>query len=101
MNKIKKGDKVLVIKGKYKGKISEVIKVFPDKKKAIVSKVKIVKVHTRPTQDRHGGIVEKEAPIDLSALKVICNHCNKPTRVGFKIISEGKVRVCKKCGEII
>ncbi|MCD6423411.1 MAG: 50S ribosomal protein L24 [Elusimicrobia bacterium] len=101
MQKIKKGDKVLVIKGRYKGKVSEVIKVFPEKNKAIVSKVKVVKVHTRPTQQNPGGIIEKEAPIDISSLKVICSHCNKPTRIGFKFISEGKVRFCKKCGEII
>ncbi|MCD6412534.1 MAG: 50S ribosomal protein L24 [Elusimicrobia bacterium] len=101
MNKIRKKDKVIVIKGRYKGKISEVVTVFPSKGKALVSKVNMVKKHLRPTQGNPGGIQEKESPISLSSLKLICPHCNKATRVGFKILDDGKVRFCKKCGEII
>jgi len=101
MNRIRKKDKVIVIKGKYKGKLSEVVKIFPATNKALVSKVRMVKRHTRPTQNTPGGIQEKESPISLSAIKLVCSHCNKPARVGFRIIKEGKVRFCKKCGEII
>jgi len=101
MNRIKKKDKVIVIKGKYKGKISEVVKIFPGTERALVSKVKMVKRHARATQTTPGGIQEKESPISLSAIKLVCSHCNKPARVGFRIIKEGKVRFCKKCGEII
>ena len=101
MNRIRKKDKVIVIKGKYRGKLCEVVKIFPATNRALVSKVNMVKRHTRATQNTPGGIQEKESPISLSAIKLVCSHCNKPTRVGFRIIKEGKVRFCKKCGEII
>ncbi|PKN00362.1 MAG: 50S ribosomal protein L24 [Elusimicrobia bacterium HGW-Elusimicrobia-2] len=101
MKKLKNKDKVMMMKGKYKGKISEVIKVFPSTDKALVAKVAMVKRHTKPTQNAPGGIQEKERPVSCSALKLICPHCNEPSRVGFKNLKDGKARFCKKCGEII
>ncbi|MFH1422981.1 MAG: 50S ribosomal protein L24 [Planctomycetota bacterium] len=101
MNRLKRKDKVIVIKGRYTGKISEIVKIFPKSGKALVSKVNMVKRHTRTTQNAPGGIHEKESPISMTSLKLICSHCNKPARVGFKVLSEGKVRYCKKCEEIL
>ncbi|MEA2081623.1 MAG: 50S ribosomal protein L24 [Elusimicrobiota bacterium] len=101
MKKLKNKDKVMVMTGKYKGKISEVIKVFPSTGRALVSKVAMVKRHAKPTQNTPGGIQEKESPVNCSSLKLICPRCNEPARVGFKNLKDGKVRFCKKCGEII
>ncbi|MCS7151989.1 MAG: 50S ribosomal protein L24 [Endomicrobia bacterium] len=102
MKKIKKKDVVIVISGKDKGKKGEVIKVLPDEDKIIVSRVNIVKKHTRPTQTDPGGIKEIEKPIHISKVKLICPKCNQPTRVGFKFLPDGnKVRYCKKCKEMI
>ena len=102
MRKVKKKDKVVVIAGKDKGKIGEVLKVIPKRNRVIVSKVNIVKKHKRPTAEEPGGIIEKEAPIHISNVMILCPHCDKKTRVGFKIIEGSrKVRFCKKCGEII
>jgi large subunit ribosomal protein L24 len=98
---IKKDDKVMVIAGKEKGKIGAVIKVDSDKGRAIVEKVNMVKRHSRPNQRvAQGGIIEKEAPIHLSNLMIVCGKCAEPTRIGKRILEDGsKVRVCKKCGE--
>ncbi|MCX7941401.1 MAG: 50S ribosomal protein L24 [Endomicrobia bacterium] len=102
MKKIKKKDVVIVISGKDKGKKGEVIKVLPDEDKIIVSRVNIVKKHTRPTQTDPGGIKEIERPIHISKVKLVCPKCNQPTRVGFKFLPDGnKVRYCKKCKEMI
>jgi len=102
MKRIKKKDKVMVMSGKYKGKISEVVRVFSATGKLLVAKVNLVKKHARPTQHSPGGIQEKESPISASSVKLICPHCNKPARVGIKILDEGgKVRFCKLCKEII
>jgi large subunit ribosomal protein L24 len=102
MKKIKKKDLVIVISGDDKGKKGEVIKVFPEEDKVLVSKVNIVKKHMRPTQTTPGGIREIEKPIHISKIKLICPKCNQPTRVGFTFLSSGeKVRYCKKCKEMI
>ena len=96
--KIKKGDKVLVISGKNRGKIGKVIDVFPRDLKVIVEGVNIQKRHIRPKkQDESGQIVEIAAPISVSNIKLICEKCNKATRVGYKIEGGEKFRVCKKC----
>jgi len=99
MFKIKKNDTVLVISGKDKGKQGKVLKVFPKEKQAIVEKINLVKKAMRPrSQEQRGGIVSVEAPIYLSKLMLICKSCNRPTRVGFKILEDGtKTRICKKC----
>ncbi len=101
--KIKKDDKVMVIAGKEKGKIGTVLKVDRERHRVIVEKVNVVKRHMKPSQYApEGGILEKEAPIDISNVMLICNKCAQPTRVGKKVIEDGrKVRFCKKCNEII
>ncbi|SMC26131.1 LSU ribosomal protein L24P [Desulfacinum hydrothermale DSM 13146] len=101
--RIKKNDKVMVIAGKEKGKSGKVMKILPKTDRAIVEKLNMVKRHMRPgAYSRQGGIVEKEAPIHISNLMLICSKCTDPTRVGYKTLEDGrKVRVCKKCGEVI
>ncbi len=100
--KIKRGDTVKVIKGKDKGKIGKVKKVLIDKKRLIVEEVNIVKRHMRATgPDRPSGIVEMEAPISWSNVRLICPSCGEPTRVGFRFEEGKKVRYCKKCNEVI
>jgi len=100
---IKKNDKVIVQTGKEKGKIGTVLKVNTEKGQGIVEKINIVKRHTRPgRQTSQGGIVEKESPIRLSNLMLVCSKCAEPTRIGRRLVEDGsKVRVCKKCGELI
>ncbi len=100
--RIKKGDLVEVISGRYKGKRGRVLRVIPKENKVIVEGVNMVKRHQRPNpRMREGGIVEKEAPIYASKVMVVCPTCNQRTRVGFKVVDGHKVRYCKKCGEII
>jgi len=99
--KIKKDDKVIVIVGKEKGKIGTVLRVDSEKGRVIVEKVNIVKKHAKPSaKTAQGGIIEKEAPLDISNVMVVCNKCTEPTRIGNSLLEDGsKVRVCKKCGE--
>ena len=101
--KIKKDDNVRIISGKERGKNGKVLKVFPGKMTALVEKLNMQKKHTKPTnQNKQGGIVEKEGPIHLSNLMIICPKCNKPVRVSKKLLEDGKkVRQCKKCNEIL
>jgi len=101
--KIKKDDKVIVIAGKDKGKIGTVLKVDKQKQKVVVEKINIIKKHTRPSPNApQGGIIEKEAPIHISNVMLICNKCAQPTRIAKKILEDGrKVRICKKCKELI
>ena len=100
--KIKKGDTVIVVTGKDKGKTGEVIRSMPKDHKLLVRGVNVVKRHARPTQTSAGGIMEKEAPIDVSNVALLDPKDNKPTRVGFKIMEDGrKVRVAKKSGTVI
>lgn len=99
--KIKKDDKVIVTAGKERGKIGTVLKVDSEKSRVIVEKVNIVKKHARPSaKTAQGGIIEKEAPLDISNVMIVCNKCAEPTRIGRRVLEDGsKVRVCKKCGE--
>ncbi|MBW1900080.1 MAG: 50S ribosomal protein L24 [Deltaproteobacteria bacterium] len=101
--KIKKDDKAIVITGKEKGKIGGVLKVDFEKGRVVIEKVNMVKRHSKPSmQTGQGGIIEKEAPLDISNVKIICNKCTEPTRIGNRRLEDGsKVRVCKKCGESI
>ena len=102
MLNIKKKDKVVVSVGKDKGKEGEVLKVIEETNKVIVSKINFVKRHTKPTQRDPGGIKEKEAPISISNVMLVCPKCGKPNRPKFDKLSDGKkVRICRKCGEII
>jgi large subunit ribosomal protein L24 len=101
--RIKKSDVVQVIAGKDKGKTGKVMRVIPKKDRVIVEKINMVKRHLKPNQQvRQGGILEKEAPIAVSNLMLVCSKCTDPTRVGYKILDDDrKVRFCKKCGEVI
>lgn len=100
--KIKKGDKVVVLAGKDKGKTGEVIEVRPTVERAVVRGVNIVRRHTRQTAQTEGGIIAKEAAIHLSNLAIADPKDGKATRVGFKVLDDGrKVRVAKRSGDLI
>ena len=100
--KIRKGDRVIVTTGRDKGKKGEVIKVFPKEDRALVSGVNIAKRHQKQTAKLQGGIVNKEAPIQLSNLAHVDPKSGEATRVGFKVLNDGrKVRFAKKSGEVI
>lgn len=100
--KIKKGDTVIVLTGKDKGKQGEVLSVKPADAKAVVQGVNMVKRHTKPTQFQAGGIVEKEAAIAISNIAIVDPKEGKATRVGFKTLEDGKkVRVAKLSGEVL
>jgi large subunit ribosomal protein L24 len=100
--KIKKGDKVVVITGKDKGRQGEVISVLPAENRALVRGVNVVKRHQRQTAAQEGGIVSKELPIHVSNLALRDPRDGKPTRVGYKTLADGKkVRVARRSGEVI
>ncbi len=102
--RIHKDDKVMVVTGKDLGKIGKVVKILRKHDKVIVEKVNMAKRHVRPNPYRRepGGIVEKEMPIHVSNLMVVCTACAKPTRVGYRYTDEGKKqRFCKKCNETL
>jgi large subunit ribosomal protein L24 len=100
--KIKKGDKVVVITGRDKGKSGEVLRVLRDDNRVVVQGVNMVKRHTRPQPGNPGGIVEKEASIHISNVAHIDPKSNKPTRVGYKLLEDGrKVRVARRSAEVL
>jgi len=107
--KIKKDDTVIVITGRDRGKTGKVVRVFPDKGKVLVERLNMVKRHHKGTSpQKPGGIIEKEAPIQLSNVMLVCPQTNKPTRVGRKIVAAGKdtkrfktVRISRKSGEAV
>ena len=100
--KIKKGDRVVVVTGRDKGKTGEVMRVLPKENRAFVQGVNVAKRHTRPGGGSTGGIVEKEASIHISNLAHIDPKTNQPTRVGYKFLEDGrKVRSAKRSGEIL
>jgi large subunit ribosomal protein L24 len=102
MNKIRKGDKVVVLTGKDKGRTGEVIKVQPSDDKAVVRGVNMVVRHQRQSQTQEGGLIRKEAPIHLSNIAVVDPKDGKtPTRVGFEVRDGKKVRIAKRSGEVI
>lgn len=97
--KIRKGDKVFVLTGRDKGRSGEVVEVRPDENRALVRGINMVKRHQRQTPQQEGGIISKEAPVHLSNLAIADPKDGKPTRVGFKIMNDGrKVRVAKRSG---
>ena len=101
MNKmsIKKGDVVVVLSGKDKGKQGKVLTVMPKDGKVIVEKINMVSRHTKPRrQGETGGIIQKEAPLYACKVQRVCPKCGQATRPAHKVTAEGKVRVCKKCG---
>ncbi len=100
--KIKKGDNVVVITGRDKGRTGEVLRVFPSEGRVIVQGVNIARRHTKPRMGDPGGIVEKELPIHVSNVAHIDPQTGKPTRVGYKLLDDGrKVRVARRSGEVI
>ncbi len=100
--KIKKGDKVVVLTGRDKGRTGEVVQVMPKEERALVRGVNLVKRHQRQTANQEGGIISKEAPIHLSNIAVADPKDGQPTRVGFKILDDGrKVRFAKRSGDLI
>jgi large subunit ribosomal protein L24 len=100
--KIKKGDHVIVIAGRDKGKHGEVVEMLPKEERAIVRGVNVVRRHQKQTAAQEGGIVSKEAPIHISNLALEDPKDGKPTRIGFKFLEDGKkVRFAKRSGEVI
>ena len=101
---VRKNDNVLVITGKDRGKRGRVLKVVPDNNRLIVEGVNVIKRHTKPNPQRgiKGGVVEREAALHASNVQIVCPECGKPTRVGKKILGDGrKVRVCRKCEGVV
>jgi len=98
---VKKNDKVLVISGKDKGKVSEIIKVYPKTGKVLVQGVNIIKKHQKATKNQaESAIIEREAAINSAKVMLYCDKCKTATRISNKLLEDGsKVRVCKKCGE--
>lgn len=100
--KVRKGDEVVILAGRDKGKRAEIIKMLPQKGKVIVSGINVAKRHTKPQQGQAGGIIDKEMPIDVSNVALADPKDGKPTRVGYKTLEDGrKVRFAKKSGEMI
>ncbi len=101
--KIRKNDTVLVITGKDRGKKGKVRFAYPKEERLLVEGVNFVKRHTRARgQARQAGIIEREAPIRVSNVMLLCSRCNHPVRVGFRVLEDGrKVRICRSCCEVI
>jgi len=100
--KIKKGDTVIVLTGREKGKSGEIIRMLPKEKRVLVRDVNMVKRHTKPSPTNPGGIVDKEAPIHVSNVALADPNDGKPTRVGYQVLEDGrKVRVARRSGEVI
>ena len=99
--KLKKGDVVIALAGKDRGKKGKIIKVNPDLGKITVEGIGIVKKHQKPSRNFQGGIIEKALPQAASKFMLVCPRCSQPTRIGSKVVSEKKVRVCGQCAEII
>ncbi len=101
--KIKKDDTIVVISGKDKSKRGKVRFVYPKKERILVEGVNFIKKHSRPVSGaRQAGIIEREAPIHVSKVMLLCNRCNRPTRISYRFLEDGKkVRYCRKCTEVI
>ena len=100
--KIRKGDRVVVTAGRDKGKSGEVLRVYPSEERVLVTGVNVVKRHQRQTAKAQGGIVSKESPIHLSKISHVDPKTGAPTRIGFKILGDGRrVRFAKKSGEVL
>jgi len=100
--KVKKGDNVLIIAGKDKGRTAKILRALPKEKSILVEGINLKKKHVRPKREgEKGQIIEKPSAIDVSNIKIICPKCGKAVRVGYKIEGKEKNRICKKCGQII
>lgn len=99
---VKKGDTVVVLSGKDKGKQGKIIQAMPKKAQVVVEDVNKVKRHSKPSlKTPQGGIVSKEMPLNVCKVQLVCPACNKPTRIGHKTVDGKNMRVCKKCGEVV
>jgi large subunit ribosomal protein L24 len=100
---IRKNDTVLVIAGREKGKRGKVLFVLPARERVVVEHVNMIKRHQRPTQKlRQGGIIEREAPLHVSNVMLVCSKCDKATRVGVRVLADDRrARVCRRCGDIV
>jgi len=100
---IRKNDNVLVMAGKDKGKKGKVRFAYPKKNQVMVEGINLIKMHSRArAQVRQAGIIEREAPISVSNVMIVCTRCNKPVRIGHRRLEDGrKVRFCRSCGEAI
>ncbi len=103
MARIKKGDTVAVLSGKDRGKSGKVLQVWPQELRALVERINLAKhFERRSQQSPQGGVVEREGPIALSKLALVCPKCHKPTRTGWQLIAEGeKRRICRRCQEVL
>jgi len=101
--KIRKNDTVLVIAGKDRGKTGKVRFAYPQKQKLLVEGINFIKKHSKARgQARQAGIIDLEAPINVSNVMLFCDKCNHPTRIGFRLLEDGKkVRICQSCREVI
>ena len=99
---VKKGDNVVVLSGKDKGKQGKIIEAMPKHGKVVVEGINKVKRHTKPSMKApQGGILTKEMPLHACKVMLVCPACNKPTRIGHKEVNGKNARVCKKCGEVV
>ncbi|UCH80834.1 MAG: 50S ribosomal protein L24 [Nitrospiraceae bacterium] len=100
---IKKNDTVMLISGDEKGKSGRVLSILPSKDRVLVESLNMIKRHMKPSKKySQGGIIEKEAPVHLSKVMLVCPKCSKPTRIGNTMLENGKkIRSCKKCGEVV
>jgi large subunit ribosomal protein L24 len=102
MAKVRREDTVLVITGRARGKTGVVRQVLPREGRVVVAGVNVVKRHMRPRADRPGGIIEREAPLHISNVMVVCKSCSKPTRVALRFRDDGrKVRYCRQCNQAL
>lgn len=101
MRTVRKGDQVRVIAGNERGKEGEILSVSTKDERVLIRGINLRKRHQRPTaRQREGGIIERESPVHISNVQLVCPECDRPTRVGFKRLEDGgKVRVCRKCNE--
>ena len=100
---VRRGDTVVVVAGKERGKRGKVLRVLADSRRVLVEHVNMIKKHQRPTQQlRQGGIIERGGAFSLSNVLLLCGRCDKPTRTGTRVLGDGrKIRTCKRCGESI
>ena len=98
--RVRKGDRVVVRSGKYKGRSAEVVRALPAEGKVVLEGVNVAKRHSKPTgRTYQGGIIDKFMPLPVSAVSIVCRSCGEPTRIGMRTDEQDrKVRVCKKCG---
>ena len=100
--KVKKGDTIVVMRGKDRGKSGKILQVLPEDRAVVAQSLNMRKVHMRPRkQGEKGQIISKESPLDVSNVMLLCPKCSKPARVGYQVLNNSKSRVCKKCNATI